>query len=224
MSLLAASSAFFLLHLLPATPLRPRLIGVAGEPVYAAIFSIASAGRFGGWCPPSTPRPMGKAMGRARCVALAQSRAGSLRIHTHVGGVATPNPSAPGGDKVLEKGNAAAGIFAITRHPLMWGIAIWAIAHMISQPNLRGFVFFGGFAATALIGSYLQQRRKRAQLAGWPAFEAKTSFVPFAAILEGRAALSLKAIGWSQIAIAAVLWAVILHFHASWFGAQPLPW
>ncbi len=48
----------------------------------------------------------------------------------------------------------------------MWGIAIWAVAHMVSQPSLRGFVFFGGFAATALIGSYVQQRRKRAQLAG----------------------------------------------------------
>ena len=30
-ALLAASAAFFLLHMLPATPLRPRLIALAGE-------------------------------------------------------------------------------------------------------------------------------------------------------------------------------------------------
>ena len=47
--------------------------------------------------------------------------------------------------------------------------------------------------------------------------------MPFAAILDGRASLSLKAIGWWQIAVAAVLWAVILYFHMRWFGAQPLP-
>ena len=166
-ALLAASSAFFLLHMLPATPLRPRLIGVAGEFVYAAIFSIASAAAIWWMVSSFNAAPYGDKLWVAPAAWLWLKAALVLFAYILiVGGVATPNPSAPGGDKVLEKGNAASGIYAITRHPLMWGIAIWAIAHMISQPNLRGFVFFGGFAATALIGSYLQQRRKRAQLAG----------------------------------------------------------
>lgn len=223
-ALLAASAAFFLLHLLPATPLRPRLIGVAGEPVYAAIFSVASAAAIWWMVSSFNATPFGDKLWVAPDAW--QWLKAVLILFAYiliVGGVATPNPSAPGGDKVLEKGNAASGIYAITRHPVMWGIAIWAISHTISQPTLRGFVFFGGFAATALIGSYLQQRRKRKELAEWPVFEAKTSFVPFAAILDGRAALSLKAIRWWQIAIAVVLWAAILHFHLRWFGAQPLP-
>ena len=41
-ALLVASAAFFLLHMLPATPLRARFIALAGEPVYLAIFSVAS--------------------------------------------------------------------------------------------------------------------------------------------------------------------------------------
>ena len=105
----------------------------------------------------------------------------------------------------------------------MWGIAIWALTHLASQPNLRGLMFFGSFAATALLGSWLQQRRKRAGLPGWAAFEAKTSFWPFAAILEGRATLSLGAIGWWKAAAATAIWALLLYFHLSWFGAQPLP-
>ena len=223
-ALLAASAAFFLLHLLPATPLRARFIAAAGEPVYAAIFSIASAAAIWWMVSSFNAAPYGDKLWAAPAAWLWLKAALILfAFILAVGGLATPNPSAPGGDEVLEQGNAAAGIFAITRHPLMWGIAIWAVAHTISQASLRGLVFFGGFAATALIGSYLQQRRKRAQLPGWAAFEAKTSFVPFAAILDGRAALSLKAIGWWQIAIAVALWAVILHFHMRWFGAQPLP-
>jgi uncharacterized membrane protein len=64
------------------------------------------------------------------------------------GGLFTPNPAAPGGAKLLENRNVAQGIFAITRHPVMWGTAIWAIAHMIGEATERGFAFFGAFAAT----------------------------------------------------------------------------
>ena len=223
-ALLAASAAFFLLHMLPSTPLRPRLVAVLGQQAYLGAFSLAAAitlwwsihafwavdptGRF--WAVPAWWLWIKAALILFAFILI-------------VGGLLTPNPSVPGGDKVLARRDAAGGIFAITRHPFNWGVAIWAIAHLVSQATVRGFVFFGMFAAMALIGSWLQQRRKRAELSGWSSFEAKTSFLPFAAILQGRAALSLKAIGWWQIAVAAILWAAILHFHMRWFGAQPLP-
>ena len=223
-ALLVASAAFFLLHMLPATPLRARFIALTGEPVYSAVFSLASVVAIWWLASSFNAAPYGAKLWtvpewwlllKAALILFA-----SILV---VAGFATPNPSAPGGAKVLEKGNAAGGIFAITRHPAMWGFAIWAIAHLISQGTVRGFAFFGCFAATALIGSWLQQRRKRAELAGWPAFEARTSFWPFAAIVEGRAKLSLQAIGWRRIAAAVILWAVILHAHAWLFGVQPLP-
>ncbi len=138
------------------------------------------------------------------------------------GGLLTPNPSTPIGAQALENPNVADGIFAITRHPVMWGVAIWAVTHMVSQATWRGFAFFGAFAATALIGSWLQQNRKRDTVPGWAAFEAKTSFFPFAAILQGRAKFSLRAIGWMPIAIALIAWAAILHFHFWLFSVQPL--
>jgi uncharacterized membrane protein len=93
---------------------------------------------------------------------------------------------------------------------------------MISQATWRGFAFFGAFAATALIGSWLQQNRKRNTVSGWSAFEEKTSFFPFAAILQGRAKLSLRAIGWKPIVIALIAWAAILHFHFWLFSVKPL--
>jgi uncharacterized membrane protein len=222
-ALLAASAVFFLLHMLPATPLRAKFVSLAGEPVYAAIFSIASAAAIWWMVHAFNAAPYAGKLWAAPGLWLWLKA--SLVFFAYVlivAGFSTPNPYAPGG-KVAQAGYAGEGIFAITRHPVMWGIAIWAIAHAISQPNLRGFAFFGGFAATALIGSWLQQRRKRAELAGWGAFEAKTSFWPFWAVFEGRAKFSLSAIGWGRIAIAAALWALILHFHLSWFGAQPLP-
>jgi uncharacterized membrane protein len=52
----------------------------------------------------------------------------------------------PQGGALLERPDVAAGIFAVTRHPLMWSFGLWGIAHLISQPNWRGFWFFGLFA------------------------------------------------------------------------------
>lgn len=223
-ALLAASAAFFLLHMVPGTPLRARVVALTGEQVYMALFSVASAAAIWWMVSSFNAAPYGGKLWTAPGAWLLLKAVLVLFAYILiVAGMATPNPYAPGGAQLPENAYAAGGVFAITRHPVMWGIAIWAIAHTISQPNTRGAVFFGGFAATALIGSWLQQRRKRATLPGWPAFEAKTSFWPFAAILEGRVGISLNAIGWRKIAVAAVIWAVILYFHVRWFGAQPLP-
>jgi uncharacterized membrane protein len=103
----------------------------------------------------------------------------------------------------------------------MWGVGIWAITHMISQATARGILFFGAFAATALIGIWLQEGRKRRALPAWSAFETKTSFFPLMAVIESRAKLSLKAIGWWRLLIGVLLWAAFLHFHPWLFGVQP---
>ncbi len=223
-ALLAAALAFFALHLLPATPLRGRLIALAGEGPYLGAFSVLSLISIWWLATAFAGTPAGHDFWTVPPWWLWLKAALILfAFILSVGGMLSRNPSAVGAGNLLKSRDAARGIFAITRHPVMWGIAIWAGAHMISLATLRGFEFFGAFAATALIGSWLQQKRKRATVPGWSAFEAGTSFVPFAAILEGRASLSLKDTGWWQIAIAIMLWALILHFHLRLFGAQPLP-
>ena len=223
-ALLAAASAFFALHMLPSTPLRPKLIALTGEGAYMAAVSFLSLIAIWWLFRAFEMAPYGDKFWAVPAWWLwVQAALVLFALILAFGGLFTPNPAAPGGAKLLENRNVAQGIFAITRHPVMWGTAIWAIAHMIGEATERGFAFFGAFAATALIGSWLQQRRKRSTLSGWAAFEAKSSFWPFAAILEGRARFSLKAIGWWKIAVAVVAWAAILHFHYGLFGAQPLP-
>ncbi len=222
-ALVAASAAFFLLHLLPSTPLRGRLISFAKEGPYLGAFSLLSlisiwwlASSFGA-------APGGSKFWDVPVWWLWLEAALILfALILTVSGFLSPNPSSPGAANLLGQRNVGEGIFAITRHPVMWGIAIWAIAHIIGAATLRGIAFFGAFAATALIGSWLQQRRKQT-LPGWAAFEAKTSFLPFAAILQGRAKLRLGSIGWWRIAMAIIVWALILHFHTRLFGVQPLP-
>ncbi len=222
-ALIAAASWFFLLHMLPSTQLRPRSVAIAGEGAYTAVFSILSLVAFYWLWRQFNVAPYGDKLWLVPgWWPWLQAALVLFSLILMFGGLLTPNPSSPIGAQALQDPDVAGGIFAITRHPVMWGVAIWAIAHLISQATWRGFAFFGALAATALIGSWLQQNRKRNTLPGWAVFEAKTSFFPFVALLQGRAHFSLKAIGWWKIAIAVIAWAAVLHFHFSLFGVHPL--
>ncbi|WKW52401.1 NnrU family protein [Rhodomicrobium lacus] len=222
-ALYIASAAFFALHLLPSTPARPRALAMVGEGVYTAIFSILSVILL--WL---LAREFNAADYGAKLWLLPAWWLwikAFLILFAYVlifAGVLTPNPSSPGSANSLENPDIANGIFAITRHPVMWGVAIWALTHMISQSTWRGFAFFGSFAATALIGSWLQQRRKRASVPGWADFEARTSFFPFLALIENRAALRLKSIAWGPVAVAVIAWGAVLHYHGWIFGTPAL--
>lgn len=226
MDMLALSGLLFLiLHFLPATPLRSAAIDTVGEQAYLGIFSIVSLLLMFWWIVSFNAAPVDMPLWVYAdwwpWLKLVLILFGSILL---VGGMTAPNPSVPKGGALLERPDIGQGIFAITRHPGMWGFGLWAIAHLISQPSWRGFWFFGIFAATALGGAYLQEGRKRKELGeSWARFEAQTSFLPFAAVLGGRATLSLSRIGWWRIGVGVVIWALFLYLHVWLFSASPLP-
>jgi uncharacterized membrane protein len=226
MEFLALSGLLFLLiHILPSTPLRRSAINLIGEGAYLGVFSLLSVLSIWWWVQSFNATAYDAALWSYPAwwpwlKALLLLFAAVLLV----GGFTAPNPSIPRGGALLGRSDLGQGVFAITRHPGMWGVGLWAIAHLISQPNWRGFWFFGLFAITAIGGSYLQEKRKERELGeGWARFEAKTSFVPFVAILQGRASLSLSSIGWWRIGVAVLIWAMLLHLHVWLFAVPPLP-
>ncbi len=60
------------------------------------------------------------------------------------------NPALPGAR--LDRGREPDGVFAITRHPMMWGFAIWAIVHLIVVGTPKAMVFDGAILLLALGG------------------------------------------------------------------------
>lgn len=226
MGLEAAAVAFFLLHLLPSTPARPKLVAALGEKAYLALFSLVSVAAIFWLAREFSQADYGSKLWQVPQAWLwVKVFIVGFAFVLIVGANSTPNPSTPNGEKVLQNQNLnVEGVFVITRHPLMWGIALWAGAHAISQATPRALVFFGAFCALALIGAFLQERRKRKSLgAAFEAFAARTSFFPFAALIEGRTRFRLAALGPVPIIVALILLAAILHFHESLFGVPPLP-
>jgi uncharacterized membrane protein len=71
-------------------------------------------------------------------------------------------------------------VFAITRHPMMWGFAAWAIVHLIVVATPKALVLDGAILVLAIGGSVGQDAKKR-KLMGerFHEWTAQTAFVPF---------------------------------------------
>src|SRR5579884_1531360 len=44
------------------------------------------------------------------------------------------------------------GVLRITRHPMLWSIALWAMVHILGNGERAATLFFGTFLVTALAG------------------------------------------------------------------------
>jgi uncharacterized membrane protein len=123
----------------------------------------------------------------------------------------------------LDDVHAVHGILRITRHPFLWGLTLWALAHMIANGDLAALVLFGSLLVLCLIGTRsIDAKRQRAFGDRWERFAALTSNIPFAAIKEGRNQLKIAEIGWQRLAGAVFLYMAAMHFHAKIFGVSPL--
>ena len=138
-----------------------------------------------------------------------------------VTGYAARNPTAvmqPAPDEAWRP----TGIFTVTRHPIMWGIGLWALLHLAASGDLAGIVFFGAFAVLAFLGTLAVDAKKRR---AWPAeswrrLAAATSNLPFLAIAQGRARLDWKGFGWLPLLITVALYiAIVWWFHPAVLGA-----
>ncbi len=136
-----------------------------------------------------------------------------------VGGFATPNPGTIGAPPAEE----ARGILKITRHPSFVGFILFGAAHILMNGWTGDVLFFGAFCVLGVIGGMHQDRRKLREM-GEPyrRFVARTSFIPGAALLDGRQSWSRADMPWTAIAAGAALAIAIAIFHPALFGGHPL--
>lgn len=225
-SLIAAAVYFVLLHLLVSgTALRGAIIKVTGEGAFMGLFSLASlAGLV--W--------MGWAYGQARGTGPVYWDLGAGAKHAAMGlvllgfllivpGLFTANPTSVKQEGALDKPDPAKGILRLTRHPFLWGVAIWALAHLLVNGDAPSLVLFGALLVLALTGgASIDAKRRKALGPKYAAFVAQTSNLPFAAVLAGKQKLSLGEIGWWRLLLAVAIYAALLWGHPFLFGVNPL--
>ena len=133
-----------------------------------------------------------------------------------IAGYLQPSPVSlvPGKHRGLKGEVQSYGLIRITRHPLFMGIALWGATHLLLNGFLSDVMFFGGFIVYALIGSLIQDKRKRATKPHLAEFYATTSWWPFAAISAGRNRLELGELPWLGFAIGLVVAALLYMTHS----------
>ncbi|WP_315762533.1 NnrU family protein [Sphingomonas sp. Y38-1Y] len=186
--LVFAVAAFVGTHFLLSHPLRAPVVGRIGERGFMGVYSLVAFAALGwvylAWkgVPEQPPLwPVGDGLwALATAIMLVAS---VLLVGSLIGNPALPDPDA--GSKPVP---IARGVYAVTRHPMLWAFALWAGVHILVYPVLAQIVLAVGIAILSLVGAALQDRKKEAlQPDRWREWEARTSYWPFAAIAAGRA-------------------------------------
>lgn len=213
-----ALAVFIALHVgLSATGLRQRVVRRIGEQAYRAVFALASVATLiwvvGSYSPArlsleNTPlyAPPSWAFHATHGLML-------LAFFLIVPGLLSPGPTMAGFEGTLAKPEPARGVLRITRHPFLWGVALWGAAHLVSNGDRVSVMLFGGLGLMVLLGTRSIDRKSRARdPEAWDRFAAATSNIPFAAILQGRNRLALEEL-WLRLGIALLAFVAVGYFH-----------
>lgn len=204
-----------------AAPVRTPLVAKLGERAFSGVYSAAALALLV-WTV--------SAYGRAPLVPLWEAPRWLYWLPSIfmapaclllVAGISGDNPTAVMGH--LKAGTRPApGILAVTRHPVMWAIGLWALSHIPANGSAAALILFGSMALLALAGTLAIDAKKR-RLWGeveWGRLAGQTSNLPLAAILSGRARLRPAEIGGVRVLGAAALY-VLLVFGHPWIAGVP---
>ena len=206
--LVAAAVAFLLAHFVTSTPLRPVLVRILRQGPYLGVYSLAAAATLGWmiWAYIGAPRePLWSGL---RLLPLVVMPFALVLLACGYG----RNPTIVGAEKLLKSDDPARGVIRITRHPIMWGLMLWAGAHVLAGGSARSLVFFGSFVLLAGAGTLLLDARKRSN-PDFLRFAALTSNIPFVAIAQGRNRAVWLEIGWRRPLAGLAVFFAILIFH-----------
>ena len=218
-SLIAASIAFVGSHFAMSHPLRSALVERLGRFGFMALYTLVSFLTLGWMVAAFVAAPAGDlpSTGLAGWIVATLL---TLPAAILLGGSFAGNPAfpQPGADR-LATGKTPRGVFRVTRHPMMWGVALWAVAHIVLWWDWRSVIFAAALLILALVGSHLQDCKKRALMGdAWAKWEARTSYWP------RWGALFRVGIVWWLVGL--VLWLAFTyaHIHAGGIPAGIWRW
>ena len=218
-SLICAALFFVGIHLLiSGTGVRDALVRRLGERPYLGLFSLASAAGLTWliWAFADARVPEVTSLVRYRWVAAALNLVAFVYITF---GVLSKSPTMVGGESALSAEEPATGLHRVTRHPMLWGVAIFTATHMVFNPQPATLWFFGAFLVLSLMGPpSIDAKRAKSGGTAWQHYVEKTSNIPFAAILQGRNRFAPGEILDWRLLVALAIYGLFIGLHARMFG------
>lgn len=212
--LIAGCLAFLITHLgVSGTPLRAKLQDAMGAQAYLGLYSVLAFGSLGlmiygysnvphvdfVWYPSEAAYMVTKGLLLLSLVVL-------------VMGTLTKNPTQVMNEAALD--HEVSGMLKITRHPIQWGILLFAVGHIIANGDHASLLFFGTFALVSFFGMLSMDQRKRQEHdPRWNTFMESTSMMPFAALARGRQSFTAADINWMGLIAGFGLYAAVYWMH-----------
>jgi len=214
---IAALGLFMASHMFPMRPpMRPWLIARLGLKGYFTSYSVLSLLVLGWLIVAASRAPYIGIIPQWEILRWAPIVVMPLACLIAVGGMMGQNPLSFGGLGAKEFDPDAPSMLAVSRHPLLVAMALWAGAHMLANGDLAHVILFGLFAGFSIMGMSLIDRRKQRQLGEGE----------WHRLAQGTARLNLRRLPLTPVPLAitgVVLW-MLIALHEPVIGYVPLPW
>lgn len=204
---------------LSSAPVRGGLVARLGEWPFRGLYSLLAIGLLAWAVVAYVDAPAVVAWAPHRALQHLPVTVMPLAFILVVAGYTVPNPSAA---VVIGTADGVPGIIKITRHPVMWGVALWGVLHLLANDDARTLMLAGAMAVLAVGGAWHIERR-RASDPDWQALRRETSFFPFAAVAAGKTRVTPGEVGWWRIGLGLLLYGGFLWAHPALVGVSPLP-
>jgi len=214
---ITALTLFMASHVFPVRPpMRPWLVGQMGLNGYFVAYSLLSLLVLGWLVVAASRAPHIGILPQWDALRWAPLLVMPLACLIAVGGMMGQNPLSFGGIGARGFDPDAPGMLAVSRHPLLAAMALWAGAHMLANGDLAHLILFGLFATFAVIGMWVIDRRKQRQM-GQGAWQR---------LALGTARLNLFRLPLTPLplAVATAVFLALILLHEPVLGYVPLPW
>lgn len=176
--LLAANLAFVGTHFAMSHALRAPMVKALGDVGFQIAYSLVSFATLG-WVYLAFKAAPQADLGGSGEAGWIIATALTLPAMILFAGSVIGNPALPTPMAEAQTRDEPRGSLAVTRHPMMWGFALWAASHMILFWSVRTMITAFAMGFLALVGAHMQDRKKRALMGdAWVHWEAKTSYWP----------------------------------------------
>ena len=214
--LVAACVAFVGTHFALSHPFRARLVSLLGNNGFLLFYSLVALGTLG-WMAVEFRGLSAPELGGTGDIGWAVSSVLTLVALVLFLGSLRGNPALPAPDAKIAATKEPRGVFRVTRHPMMWGFSLWALAHIVMWWSWRTNIVALTILVLALVGAHLQDRKKAVLMGeAWRGWEAKTSYWPRWGALFSA--------GWVLWLVATVAWLAITYGHIHAAGAPAGLW
>ncbi|WP_210528209.1 NnrU family protein [Rubellimicrobium arenae] len=223
-SFAVAGLAFLLTHFVPARPaIRARLIATLGRRLWFSLYGLISLAVTAWVIAAASQAPFVELWPQLPWTRWVPNLIMPIAIALAVSGLPSRTVTL-GGRRTPRVDVADPGLAALTRHPLLWALALWSGSHLLPNGDLAHVLLFGGFLAMALAGMAAFDRRARTRLSA----EEAGAYFASTAIFAPRALVRATSGRWdrgnlARLILALGLWPALLLLHPYVIGLSPLP-